>query len=314
MDHLLKGISLDRQSRIITLMPFLDEIGLLRVGGRLQEANWSYSQKHPCILPGNDTFSELLIKRAHREVMHSGLQATLNQLRETYWILRARQMTKVDFAGPLYVKPDNKKVYIALFTCAVTRAVHLEIVTDLSACAFLLAFRRFISRRGICNAIYSDNAKTFKRAEQDLKCLWTLMKGKEMQELFTEKRISWRYIVERAALWGSMWERLVGSVKTCLRKVLGRSYLDHEELQTLICEVEAVINSRPLTFLHTESSEPSPLTPAHFLTGRRITTLPSYPARDVRVDKSNATQLNRRWNYRQRRPVQLLYPLEVDEP
>lgn len=85
------GTSLDRQSKIITLI--LDEFGLLRVGGRLQEVNWSYSQKHPCILPGNDKFSELLIQRAHREVMHSGLQATLNQLRETYWI-RARQMMK----------------------------------------------------------------------------------------------------------------------------------------------------------------------------------------------------------------------------
>lgn len=188
---------------------------------------------------------------------------------------QAFETTGVDFAGPLYVKPDNKKVYIALFTCAVTRAVHLELVTDLSTDAFLLAFRRFISRRGICNVIYSDNARTFKRAEQDLKYMWTLMKGKEMQELFTEKRISWRYIVERAAWWGGMWERLVRSIKMCLRKVLGRSCLEHEELQTLICEVEAVINSRPLTYLHTESSEPSPLTPAHILTGQRITTLPS---------------------------------------
>lgn len=109
--------------------------------------------------------------------MHSGLQATLNQLRETYWILKSRQMTKscvkccliyrrtrvkagqqvsaplpkepiseaqafeitgVDFAGPVYVKPDNKKAYIALFTCAVTRAVHLELVSDLTTDAFHL--------------------------------------------------------------------------------------------------------------------------------------------------------------------------------
>ena len=102
------------------------------------------------------------------------------------------------------MKPDNKKVYIALFTCAVSRAVHLELVTDLSTDTFLHAFGRFISRRGICNVIYSDNARTFKRAKQDLKYLWTLMKGKEMRELFTEKRISWRYIVERAVWWGGM--------------------------------------------------------------------------------------------------------------
>ncbi len=81
-------------------------------------------------------------------------------------------------------------------------------MTDLSADAFLLAFRRFISRRGICNVIYSDNVKTFKRAEQDLRQLWFLMKSKEIKEFFAEKRISWRYIVERAAWWGGTWERM----------------------------------------------------------------------------------------------------------
>ncbi|KAK0140715.1 hypothetical protein N1851_022297 [Merluccius polli] len=139
----LKNTDVDRRSKIISLKPFLDECGLLRVGGRLQETNWSFTQKHPYILPGNDVFSELLIRKAHEDVMHSGLQATLNQLRETYWILKSRQMTQelcqirarikavqqvsaplpkdhineaqafdisgVDFAGPVYVKPDNNK-------------------------------------------------------------------------------------------------------------------------------------------------------------------------------------------------------------
>lgn len=338
MDSLLKNDDVNRNSKIISLKPFLDECGILRVGGRLQETNWSFTQKHPYILPCNDVFSELLIRNAHEEVMHSGLQATLNQLREVYWILKSRQMTKscvkrclickrarvkagqqvcaplpkerineaqafeitgVDFAGPIYVKPENKKAYIALFTCAVTRAVHLELVSDLTTDAFLLAFKRFIARRGICSVIYSDNAKTFKKAEKDLKSLWTLMNGKEIQELFANKRIRWKYIVERAAWWGGMWERLVRSVKTCLRKVLGRSYLNFEELQTLICEVEAVINSRPLSYLHTDSSEPSPLTPAHFLTGQRMTTLPSYPLHDSSLVKATAIHLNKRLQYRQ---------------
>lgn len=339
MDSLMKNTNMDRHSKIISLKPFLDEYGLLRVGGRLQETNWSFTQKHPYILPGNEVFSELLIRKAHEDVMHSGLQATLNQLRERYWILKSRQMTKncvkcclicrrarvkagqqvsaplpkerineaqafeitgVDFAGPIYVKPENKKAYIALFTCAVTRAVHLELVSDLTTDAFLLAFKRFIARRGICSVIYSDNAKTFKKAEKDLKLLWTFMNGKPLQELFTDKRITWKYIVERAAWWGGMWERLVRSVKTCLRKVLGKSYLEFEELQTLICEVEAVINSRPLSYLHTDITEPSPLTPAHFLTGQRITTLPSYPLHDFSSEKTNAIQINKRLQYRQR--------------
>lgn len=86
MDSLLKNTDMDRQSKIISLKPFLDDGGLMRVGGRLQETNWAFDQKHPYILPGNDTFSELLIRKAHDDVMHSGLQATLNQLREMYWM------------------------------------------------------------------------------------------------------------------------------------------------------------------------------------------------------------------------------------
>ncbi len=142
--------------------------------------------KHPWILPTNDRFTELQVRQAQVHVMHSGLQATLTQLR--FWILRGRQVTKktvsqcfvcrrfkvkqgqqitaplprdritesppfettgVDFAGPLFVKPNNQKIYIALFTCAVMRAVHLELVSDMTTESFLLAFRRIIARRGI---------------------------------------------------------------------------------------------------------------------------------------------------------------------
>lgn len=339
MTNLSSDIPINRQSKILSLRPFLDTNGLLRVGGRLQEANWSYSQKHPVILPGNDKFSELLIRKAHEDVMHSGLQATLIQIRDKFWILKGRKMTKccvqkcfickqtrakagqqisaplpreridavqafettgVDFAGPLYTKPDNEKAYIALFTCPVRRAVHLELVSCMSTEAFLLAFRRFISRRGMCSVVDSDNARTFKRADRDLKDLWKLMEGSETQKLFAEKRISWRYIVDRATWWGGMWERLVRSTKTSLRKVLGKASLTFEELQTLICEVEAVVNSRPLTYVHAESSQPSSLTPAHFLTGQRITTLPSRPLGQRNAGNVNAIQLTKRWNYQQK--------------
>ena len=84
------------------------------------------------------------------------------------------ETTGVDFAGPLYVKTQSSmtKAYIALSTCAVTRAVHLDLFSDMSTENFLLVLKRLISRRGLCKVIYSDNAKTFKRADQDLKELW----------------------------------------------------------------------------------------------------------------------------------------------
>ena len=115
------------------------------------------------------------------------------------------EVTGIDFAGPLYVKSSGQsKAYIALFTCAVTRAVHLELVSDLSTEKFLLALKRFIARRGLCKVIYSDNAKTFKRADKDLKELWKSIRGSELTEFFTDKGISWKFITERGGVHGGV--------------------------------------------------------------------------------------------------------------
>ncbi|XP_070384802.1 uncharacterized protein [Dermacentor albipictus] len=185
-------------------------------------------------------------------------------------------LTGVDFAGPLNTKDqgNNRKSYIVIFTCAVTRAIHLELVTDMSTSSFLMAFRRFISRRGVCRVIFSDNARTFQRASKDLKRLWTTIRGEEIHNFFTSHQIRWKFIAEKAAWWGGFWERMVRSVKTSLKKVLGNSYCNFEELTTILTEIEAVINSRPLTYVCTEANEPEPLATSHFLVGKRLTTLP----------------------------------------
>ena len=78
----------------------------------------------------------------------------------------------IDFAGPLYIRRQNSsndsKVYICLFTCALTRAIHLELTDMLSADSFLLAFRRFVARQGLPSTVWSDNAKTFKAASKEI--------------------------------------------------------------------------------------------------------------------------------------------------
>lgn len=204
----------------------------------------------------------------------------------------------VDFAGPLMCRESGgtRKCCIALLTCAVTRAVHLELVSDLSATAFLLAFKRFVARRGMCTTVYSDNALTFKRSSKDLKMMFSSLQSEETQSYFSNHQIRWKYIVERAAWWGGFWERLVRSVKVSLRKVLGRSSLNFEELTTVLTEVEAVINSRPLTFVYSDVEEPEPLSPGHFLVGRKLTTLPPHR---LPADRSQgSSQLVRRWKYR----------------
>lgn len=93
------------------------------------------------------------------------------------------------------------------------------------------------------------------------------MKGSELTEFFSDTGVTWKFIPERAAWWGGFWERLVRSVQTCLRKILGKASLSFE-LTTILMEVKAELNSRPLSYVHEDASEPQPLAPAHFLVGK----------------------------------------------
>ena len=107
-----------------------------------------------------------------------------------------------------------------LFSCCVTRAIHLELVRDLSAKTFLCCFRRFVARRGVPRLIVPDNAKTFKASEKAIRRLFNQPKVKsEMQR----KRVTWKINLERALWWGGFFERMVRSMKRCLRKVLGNA-------------------------------------------------------------------------------------------
>ena len=113
-----------------------------------------------------------------------------------------------------------RKAYIALFTCSVTRAIHLELVGGLSAPTFIQALRRFSSRRGMPSLMISDNAKTFKATAKWLKKLYATS---QVRRYLQENRVNWRFNLELAPWWGGFYERLVGSVKRTLRKVLGNT-------------------------------------------------------------------------------------------
>jgi hypothetical protein len=141
----------------------------------------------------------------------------------------------IDFAGPLYVKDpksrDMRKVYIAIFSCCVTRAIHLELVNDLSAATCHRALRRFSARRGTPSLIVSDNAKTFKAAA---KAIEKLQNHPEIKNDLDKMHIEWRFNLERAPWWGGFFEIMVGSVKRCLRKVLSNSRVTSDELLTIL--------------------------------------------------------------------------------
>ena len=153
----------------------------------------------------------------------------------------------VDMAGPLFIKvpgsnqeSSTQKVWICLFTCGSSRAVHLEIVPTMNTDAFIRCLSRFCSRRGTPNMIISDNAKTFKVAS---KLLLKLFQSPEVQAFLTKKRIVWKFIFEKSPWMGGFYERMVGLLKRILRKILANARLDYEELLTVVTEVESILNS-----------------------------------------------------------------------
>jgi len=141
---------------------FLDGERVLKCKGRLNNASIDVGSKNPILLPSKHRFVELLIRETHNRAKHTGIRDTLSAVRERFWIIRGREATErivkkcvvcrkacLDFAGPLYVRTDQgnstdscSKVYILLFTCASTRAIHLELTQSLSVSSFLRAFRR----------------------------------------------------------------------------------------------------------------------------------------------------------------------------
>ena len=182
--------------------------------------------------------------------------------------------TGVDFAGPLLVRAsrssESTKVWIALFTCYVTRAVHLETVPNQTTLAFIHCLKRFTARRGLPSRFISDNGKTFKAASRYLKAVF---KSEAVQEYLTGLKIAWQFNVERAPWWGGAFERMVRSTKRCLKKLIGRAHFSYDEFNTALAEIEAVLNSRPLAYVCGDDLE-EPITPSHLVVGRRILNLP----------------------------------------
>ena len=152
-----------------------------------------------------------------------------------------------------------------------TRAVHLDLVPDMSTEAFLRNFQRFCARRRVPSLVISDNAKTFKSASRKL---MSLFECPRLINHFTSSKIKWSFILEKAPWWGGFYERMIKSVKRCLRKTLGNARLIYEELLTELVEIEAILNSRPLTYTSTEDCE-EPVTPSHLMHGRRLLSLPT---------------------------------------
>ena len=287
-----------RASLIRQLRLFLDPTGAIRCGGRIHNAALDDVTKFPYLLPNKHILTMLMIQAAHELHGHSGLNSTVTNIRQKFWIPAMRQcvnavirkcvicrkvqgnpykspevpplpklrvkeapaftVTGVDFTGALYIKNPTgteAKAYVCLFTCAVTRALHLEVVTSMSADYFLQAFRRFANRKSLPSLMVSDNAKTFQKASTYLKSMFESLR---VRDHLTNAGVDWQFIPERAPWYGGWWERLIGITKRTLKKILGRALVDLETLQTVVTEVESILNDRPLTYVSSSLEDPEP--------------------------------------------------------
>ncbi|XP_037929829.1 uncharacterized protein LOC119664405, partial [Teleopsis dalmanni] len=198
----------------------------------------------------------------------------------------------VDYAGPLLIKCSKGrgqktfKGYVAVFVCMATKALHLELVSDMTSDSFLAALKRLFARRGKCSHIYSDNGTNFVGASKKLdKDLQQAIKSNVSAVCALEAEgIKWHFIPPASPHFGGLWESAVKSIKHHLKRVVGENKLTYEELSTLLTQIEGILNSRPLC---ANVDDNDILTPGHFLIGHAIIDYPEA------VDDMNISSLNR---------------------
>ncbi|XP_011883943.1 PREDICTED: uncharacterized protein LOC105571080 [Vollenhovia emeryi] len=327
------------KSKITNLNPFLDDYGLIRVRGRLQKSNLTFTQKHPILLPSRHHLTDSIIREVHETHYHAGIQTTLFILRQRFWLMDGRNQvrkivrtcircsrfnanaieykmgnlpparvreavpfanTGIDFCGPFYIKEkkhrnrNRVKVYVCVFVCMAIKAIHLEVVSDLTTEGFLGALRRFSARRGLPERIYSDNGTNFVGANHQLRELYVLFNSEEHKaktnRFASERRITWHFIPPAAPHFGGLWESSVKLFKHHFKRVIGESLFTFEELNTFVVEVEGVLNSRPITCLSSDPNDLLALTPAHYLIGKPLTTLPEGDLSAVPVNRLSTWQ------------------------
>ncbi|XP_058827429.1 uncharacterized protein LOC131687365 [Topomyia yanbarensis] len=210
----------------------------------------------------------------------------------------------VDYCGPFsLVYPHRRcqpvKCFVAVYVCLVTKAVHLEIVSDLTTQAFLASLKRFTSRRGRPDLIMCDNAKNFVGAKRELDELRRLFHSQQFQNAVTKEaandKIEFRFIPARSPNFGGLWESAVKSFKTLFKRSIGLHTLVYDEMQTVLVQIEAILNSRPLTPVSNDPDDYEALTPGHFLVQRPLTAIPEPDLEAIPENRLSAWQKTQRF-------------------
>ncbi|MGH0125412.1 UNVERIFIED_CONTAM: hypothetical protein FKN15_068962 [Acipenser sinensis] len=315
LECIRNGKEIPKDSSLRKLDSFIDENGLMRVGGRITEAKLGRDEKNPLIIPGHHHIASLLVRHYHEQTKHQGRLFTEGATRTAgLWIVgvkrrvssviykcvtcrklrgtfQAQKMADLpsdrlsteppftnvglDVFGPWSVVSrrtrgglSHSKRWAVIFTCMSIRAVHIEVIESLDTSSFVNALRRFISVRGPVKQIRSDRGTNFIGACKELK-IPSNIDSACVERYLSEQGCTWVFNPPHSSHMGGAWERMIGIARRILDAMFlqsGQSRLTHEVLTTLMAEVAAIINARPLAPVSTDPDDPLILTPATLLT------------------------------------------------
>ncbi|XP_059217632.1 uncharacterized protein LOC131994772 [Stomoxys calcitrans] len=188
----------------------------------------------------------------------------------------------IDYAGPVLMKFFNGrgqrsfKGYIAVFICMTTRAVHLEAVSGLTTEAFMAELKRFFARRGRSAHLYSDNGTNFDGAARSIEkdFVQAVRQNANLTETLENHQVKWHFIPPASPHFGGLWEAAVKFMKYHLKRIIGETKMTYEEMSTLLAQIEAVLNSRPICSMNEDVEVLEVLTPGRFLIGRPLIEVP----------------------------------------
>lgn len=325
---LKNGRTLSRKSKLYQIDAFLDNDGLLKVGGRMKNASFSTTLKHPVIVPKHHHVTKLLIAHFHSNVQHQGKGQTINEIRSNgFWIpginkavasfvhqcVKCRKLRRgteeqkmadlpsqrldpsppftycgMDCFGPFLTKQARKvhKRYGLLFTCLCCRAVHIEMLDDMTTDAFINGLRCFIAIRGAVREIRCDQGSNFIGAKNELQECLKQVNSDRLNTFLAEKQCDFIMHTPHSSHTGGVWERQIRTIRNVLRSSasLSSGRMDDASLRTFFYEAMAIVNSRPLTVDNiSDPNSPEPLTPNHLLTMKSKVTLPP-PGKFIRED------------------------------
>lgn len=325
---------LRKDSTLLQLNPIIDENGIMRVGGRINQANISSNERNPIILTSKHWVATLIVRFYHDKTQHQGRHFTSGAVRTNgYWIVGGKRLVSsilhkcvtcrklrrstehqkmadlpkdrlqpdppftsvgIDTFGPWSVVTRrtrggaaNSKRWAIIFTCMSTRGVHIEVVEEMSTSSFINAFKRFVSIRGDVKLIRSDRGTNFVGATDHLGINRINVEDGPIKNYLHDNGIEWHFNSPHSSHMGGIWERMIRTTRSILNSMIAKlpgRELSHEVLVTLLAEVSAIINSRPLTCISYDAEEPFPLTPSLLITQKPNVLIPknvSFDCKDM---------------------------------